>query len=1191
MADTSQDDQNTSPATDKIHDENTAGPTETIKVAVVHNNLAAVERILETSPVVLEARFDYTLPGDKNITRGLDPLMLAAALGRLRITKLLLMKGSDFFAETDGGLNSFFLATSRGNVEVAQIILQEGGATLLESRNKKGETPLLAVTRNGAVNTITFLIERGANMTARNRDYDTAIHIASRSGHFDVVQMIYDAIGTNMLELEGHRLQTPLLAAAANSKFEIIKFLLRKGASIMARDLFDNTVLHHASMSKSIDLVERLLKYEPSLLDEQNTRGKSALLIAAEKGDFDIVKFLLGEGADIMTRDRSRRTALHVATMNKSIEIVKLLLKREPNLLDLHDMFEQTALLIAAEKGHVEIIRHLHSRGAEIEAADSTGVTALLAAACFGHFPVVKYLIEAGADPTKTTSHGMNALHLITCFSHSAEVIDILLDGPANILKTAIAAKDDSGDTPLCYAISRNHAPTIWKLLESKVYFPLSPAQDEVHLSPYPESDKVYEWLLKWLEVDDEQGEIVEAVESLVDEHSETSVDKEFYHTKSHTNGIIYWALLNNREKLIELAMKKGQNPTFNQEGDRKGVTWLHVAALGGHVGPLEHLPDWQDDILAEANKKTTPLHLAAKQGNYDMVWKLLESLEGESLRTKASSTTGRQRMLQAITEGTDEEETLISLAAARKDSREHARLERSLWDKLFTIIENDEEFFELPHSDEAELIMGVAAWRHTTGEKEHLFRIMDLIHRGGECRHFHQSPLQFIVCHKFPVALWWLLSSGGYSGENHIREGELMMKTWEQQPGTEDSVHRLIEELLRNPPPVRPSLRDDNRPPRFQFERPNSDSQKGTVLNLFVTTKRQIIFELKRASMIDVIYDKGPEEIMATDGYGHFQAFKKRLTYLKQDQNNQQSKPEGPDEELRQKIVEEKPCNVVTGPEGESKKEPGEEDTFEPVSRERKSRFRWIHIPVNNELMVRISQEKKRDNGYHRHLADFMQKSRSELPAGGRNHYMKPDCQMPYLFWGQEPRDTNIEDSSNEESLRLKTSLQESQNASYENITSNMYNTIITSTTEEPDDVTDTFLQRVLNNLQAQNGKTVSSITDVAEYIIATATSLFNAQDIEIDNSDDAIDQKAVYERWKSVSGMEDYRHLGPSETKEDIEDMIEDAKSVQSAINTLLDLKQKEATIVEAQAARRQSDAVMVFTTVTIIFVSPSY
>jgi hypothetical protein len=87
------------------------------------------------------------------------------------------------------------------------------------------------------------------------------------------------------------------------------------------------------------------------------------------------------------------------------------------------------------------------------------------------------------------------------------------------------------------------------------------------------------------------------------------------------------------------------------------------------------------------------------------------------------------------------------------------------------------------------------------------------------------------------------------------------------------------------------------------------------------------------------------------------------------------------------------------------------------------------------------------------------------------------------------------------------------------------------------------------------------------------------------------AQDQKVVDDLWKSISGIQGYRHLTPAETKDDIEGMIEDAKSVQSAINTLLDLKQKEATILEAQATRRQSDAVMVFTVVTIIFVSTAF
>ena len=34
-------------------------------------------------------------------------------------------------------------------------------------------------------------------------------------------------------------------------------------------------------------------------------------------------------------------------------------------------------------------------------------------------------------------------------------------------------------------------------------------------------------------------------------------------------------------------------------------------------------------------------------------------------------------------------------------------------------------------------------------------------------------------------------------------------------------------------------------------------------------------------------------------------------------------------------------------------------------------------------------------NHGHHRQLADFVQKSWSELPAGGRNHYMKPHFQV----------------------------------------------------------------------------------------------------------------------------------------------------------------------------------------------------
>ncbi|KAJ5618722.1 hypothetical protein N7528_006833 [Penicillium herquei] len=63
------------------------------------------------------------------------------------------------------------------------------------------------------------------------------------------------------------------------------------------------------------------------------------------------------------------------------------------------------------------------------------------------------------------------------------------------------------------------------------------------------------------------------------------------------------------------------------------------------------------------------------------------------------------------------------------------------------------------------------------------------------------------------------------------------------------------------------------------------------------------------------------------------------------------------------------------------------------------------------------------------------------------------------------------------------------------------------------------------------------------------------------------------------------------PRERVSEIQRMIADAQSVQSDITSLLDLKQKEATIIEAQATRRQSDSVMVFTVVTVVFLPASF
>ena len=59
-----------------------------------------------------------------------------------------------------------------------------------------------------------------------------------------------------------------------------------------------------------------------------------------------------------------------------------------------------TALIRAADHGHVVVVKLLLAAGAQVDHAENSGTTALWTAACGGHLDVVRVLLNAGADKT-----------------------------------------------------------------------------------------------------------------------------------------------------------------------------------------------------------------------------------------------------------------------------------------------------------------------------------------------------------------------------------------------------------------------------------------------------------------------------------------------------------------------------------------------------------------------------------------------------------------------------------------------------------------------------------------------------------------------------------------------------------------------------------------------------------------------
>jgi len=465
------------------------------------NNTAQSDTDVDLAALQITNRNAYV-----NATGGAlhTPLQAASWLGRLDIVELLIKHGADpnIYGGCEGG-SALSAAAHNRHLIIMELLLDtsadihEGLSLETSDNSEEGDMG------SGGAKDL-FKPEFGEIHQDIDQEWKTLSQRRKQvakdmKGFKDVINPPVDMLDRRAIE---QCRQTALFKAAELGNVEIVSFMLDHGAMVDLRNgESGRTALAEASWNNDIEIVKLLLEKGASV-DKTDIRGQTALVRACRHGPEDIARVLLDKGAHDFYTGRYRGKCMMYAIETENDKIVKLLLEKgadvnmgselagrplraatvigyEPTVRLLAeqgaDLNEESPLIEALKRGHIDIARLLVAKKADVNAVQGFGLkdsipfwaysipttrcltqmmlssngvsrlclrpkkrnqcerkkciwedSPLWVAAALGEAESTKLLLDHGADPNKPGPCALTPTHIATLEEHE-EVVQLLL--------------------------------------------------------------------------------------------------------------------------------------------------------------------------------------------------------------------------------------------------------------------------------------------------------------------------------------------------------------------------------------------------------------------------------------------------------------------------------------------------------------------------------------------------------------------------------------------------------------------------------------------------------------------------------------------------------------------------------------------------------------------------------------------
>ncbi|XP_068214926.1 serine/threonine-protein phosphatase 6 regulatory ankyrin repeat subunit B-like isoform X2 [Palaemon carinicauda] len=362
---------------------------------------------------------------------------------------------------------------------------------------------------------------------------------------------------------------TPLIHAAGEMRFEVIKELVKAGADINAttssREV-RNSVLHTSVMKKHVDAVTFLLAQEGLNVSPQDDLGYSPLHVASRINHIPIINLLVDAGADLNLHTIHGWTPLHIASMSGSLDAVKRLLELKFDIYAV-DMEGRTPCHLADELGMIDVYWYFIKKAGQTEDTTLTPPQK-----CEKRYDIEKWLLEWANDGSDYVmpmlkrnqpdpfdgyyqdKRGYTTLH-ITAEKGNLKMVKMLLDE----CFMYPAVRDRKNRTPADLARANGHFD-VAESIES--YYPPQKTHEE--------KEALY---LELLELIGQGDDVVKASTLL---RSGAPIEP----FGQHSNHALFVAMTANRRRILTLLLASGVPITTTFQG----LNILQIPWISPHV-------------------------------------------------------------------------------------------------------------------------------------------------------------------------------------------------------------------------------------------------------------------------------------------------------------------------------------------------------------------------------------------------------------------------------------------------------------------------------------------------------------------------------------------------------------------------------------------------------------------------------